>query len=91
MGYDLLLPLPTEFERPLPAVFENASVVDDTVGPGGDSIEDAGRKWTTKQAVDAIVDEMHDLELEFCQREAWGEVLDESMVILEPNVNENTF
>jgi hypothetical protein len=42
-----------------------------------------------KQAVDALVKEMHDLELEFCEREAWREVLDESMVVVEPDANES--
>jgi len=89
MGYDLLLPLPAEFERPLPAAFENTSTADDTVGPGGHLVEEAGGRWTMKQAVDALVKEMHDLELEFCEREAWREVLDESMVVVEPDANES--
>ncbi|KAG2341629.1 hypothetical protein BDR05DRAFT_935988 [Suillus weaverae] len=48
------------------------------------------RKWTIKQAVDALVDEMHDLELEFYEREAWREVLDESLIVLEPDVNNSS-
>jgi hypothetical protein len=89
MGYDLLLPLPVEFERPLPTASESASMMDDTVGPGGDVVEGSGGRWTMKQAVDALVNEMHDLELEFCEREAWREVLDESMVVVEPDANES--
>jgi hypothetical protein len=89
MGYDQLLPLPAEFERPLPAAFESVSTMDDTVGPGGHSIEEAGGKWTMKQAVDALVNEMHDLELEFCEQEGWREVLNESKVVFEPDANES--
>lgn len=89
MGYDQLLPLPAEFERPLPAAFESVSTMDDAVGPGGHSIEEAGGKWTMKQAVDALVNEMHDLELEFCEQEGWREVLNESKVVLEPDANES--
>ncbi|KAG0706951.1 hypothetical protein DFH29DRAFT_96804 [Suillus ampliporus] len=89
MGYDLLLPLPAAFERHLPAAFESTGTLDDTIGLGGHLVEEGERKWTMKQAVDALVNEMHDLELEFCEREAWREVLDESMVVLEPDVNES--
>jgi hypothetical protein len=64
-------------------------MMDDTVGPGGDIVEEPGGRWTMKQAVDALVNEMHDLEQEFCEREAWREVLDESMVVVEPDANES--
>ncbi|KAG1802270.1 uncharacterized protein HD556DRAFT_1263825 [Suillus plorans] len=48
------------------------------------------RKWSIKQAVDALLDEMHDLELEFREREAWREVLDDSLVGLQPDVNDSS-
>ncbi|KAG2069190.1 hypothetical protein BDR04DRAFT_721913 [Suillus decipiens] len=85
MGYDLLLPLPAAFERHIPTTFESTGTMDDTNGLGG--YLDGERKWTIKQAIDALVNEMHDLELELYEREAWREVLDESLVVLEPDVN----
>ncbi|KAG1862719.1 hypothetical protein DFJ58DRAFT_869677, partial [Suillus subalutaceus] len=88
MGYDLLLPLPAAFERHMPATSEITGTMDGTIGLGGHL--EGERKWTIKQAVDALVDEMHDLELEFCEREAWREVLDESLVVLEPDVNDSS-
>ncbi|KAG1823370.1 uncharacterized protein BJ212DRAFT_1476259 [Suillus subaureus] len=87
MGYDLLLPLPVAFERHMPAS-ESAVTMDDTIGLGGHL--EGERKWTIKQAVDALVNEMHGLELEFCEREAWREVLDESLVVLKPDVNDSS-
>lgn len=90
MGYNLLLPLPAAFESHMPAAFESTGTVDDTIGLGGHLEEEGERKWTIKQAVDALVDEMHDLELEFYEREAWREVLDESLVVLEPDVNDSS-
>ncbi|KAG2143033.1 hypothetical protein DEU56DRAFT_884580 [Suillus clintonianus] len=82
MGYDLLLPLP--------AAFDGTGTMDDTIGLGGHLVEEGEKKWTMKQAVDALVNEMDDLELEFCEREAWREVLDESMVVLESDVNDSS-
>jgi hypothetical protein len=88
MGYDLLLPLPAAFERHMPATSESTGTIDDMIGLGGRL--EGERKWTIKQAVDALVNEIHDLELEFCEREAWREVLDESLVVLEPDVNDSS-
>lgn len=90
MGYNVLLPLPAAFERHMPASFESTGTMNDTMGLGEHLEEEGERKWTIKQAVDALLDEMHDLELEFCQGEAWKEVLDESLVVVEPDVNNTT-
>lgn len=89
MGYNLLLPLPAVFERHMPAAFESTGTMNDTTGLG-EHLEEGERKWMTKQAVDALLDEMHDLELEFCEQEAWKEVLDESLVVLEPDANNSS-
>ncbi|KAG2154177.1 uncharacterized protein EDB93DRAFT_1269271 [Suillus bovinus] len=89
MGYNLLLPLPAAFERHMPAALESTGTMDDTIGLEGHLEEEEG-KWTIKQAVDALLDEMHDLELEFCGREAWGEVLDGSLVALESDINDSS-
>jgi hypothetical protein len=88
MGYDLLLPLPAAFERHMPATSESTGTIDDMIGLGGRL--EGERRWTIKQAVDALVNEIHDLELEFCEREAWREVLDESLIVLEPDVNDSS-
>lgn len=85
MGYDLLLPLPAAFERYMPTTFESTGTMDDTNGFG--RYLEGERKWTIKQAIDALVNEMHDLEFELYEREAWREVLDESLVVLEPDMN----
>ncbi|KAG2363688.1 hypothetical protein BDR07DRAFT_1375622 [Suillus spraguei] len=85
MGYDLLLPLPAAFERYMPTTSESTGTMDDTNGFGG--YLEGERKWTIKQAIDALVNEMHDLEFELYEREAWREVLDESLVVLEPDMN----
>lgn len=90
MGYNVLLPLPAAFERHMPAAFESTGTMNDTIGLGEHLEEEGGRKWTIKQAVDALLDEMHDLELEFRQGEAWKEVLDESLVVVEPDVNNSS-
>lgn len=90
MGYNLLLPLPAALERHMPAAFESTGTMNDTMGLGEHLEEEGERKWSIKQAVDALLNEMHDLELEFCQGEAWREVLDESLVVVEPDVNSSS-
>jgi len=90
MGYSLLLPLPAAFERHMSAALESAGTMDDTIGLGGHLEERGERKWSIKQAVDALLDEMHDLELEFREREAWREVLDDSLVGLQPDVHDSS-